>query len=77
MEDTEQNLAKAYSLGARSPRWLWDYGRLAEGEHHQEAMQAFSELLKQQPERTDVRMELAGVQLSSNHPAGGLVLLRQ
>jgi len=38
MEDTEQNFAKAYLLGARSQRLLWDCGRLAKREHPQEAI---------------------------------------
>lgn len=75
MEDTEQNFAKAYSLGARSPRLLWDYGRLAERDHPQEAIQALGELLKQQPERTDVRLELGAAQLSSKQPADTLATL--
>lgn len=75
LEDTEQNFAKAYLLGARSQRLLWDYGRLVEREHPQEATKVLSELLKQQPERTDVRMELAGVQLSSNQSADALATL--
>lgn len=75
MEDTEQNFAKAYSLGARSERLLWDYGRLAEREHPQEAIQALNDLLKLQPERMDVRLELADVQLSSKHPADALATL--
>jgi hypothetical protein len=75
MEDAEQNFAKAYLLGARSQRLLWDYGRLAEREHPQEAIKVLSDLLKQQPERTDVRIELAAVQLSSNQSADALATL--
>jgi Tfp pilus assembly protein PilF len=75
MEDTEQNFAKAYSLGARSPRLLWDYGRLAEHDHPQEAIKAFRELLTEQPERTDVRMELAAAQLASHQSADALATL--
>ena len=75
MEDTEQNFAKAYSLGARSQRLLWDYGRLAEHDHPQESITVFGELLKQQPERTDVRMELAAEQLSLNQSADALATL--
>lgn len=75
MEDTEQNFAKAYLLGARSQPLRWDYGRLAEREHPEEAIRVLSELVKQQPERTDVRVELAGVQLSSNQSADALATL--
>jgi hypothetical protein len=75
MEDTEQNLAKAYLLGGRSQPLRWDYGRLAEREHPQEAIKVLSDLLKLQPERTDVRIELAAVQLSSNQSADALATL--
>jgi len=75
MEDTEQNFAKAYSLGARSPRLLWDYGRLAERDHAQEAIKVFGELLTRQPERTDVRIELAAAQLASHQSADALATL--
>lgn len=75
MEDTEQNFAKAYLLGARSQPLRWDYGRLAEREHPQEAIEVLSDLLKLQPERTDVRIELAAVQLSSNQSADALATL--
>jgi Flp pilus assembly protein TadD len=49
MDSSEQNFAKAYSLGGRSERLLWDYGRLAEQDHPQEAIQAFRELLTWSP----------------------------
>lgn len=75
MEETEQNFAKAFSLGARSQRLLWDYGRLAERDHTQDAIKAFRELLTQQPERTDVRMELAATQLASHQAADALATL--
>ena len=41
----------------------------------QEAINVFSELLNQQPERTDVRMELAAAQISLNQPADALATL--
>jgi hypothetical protein len=62
-------------LGARSQRLLWDYGRLALRDHPQEAINVFSELLKQQPEQTDVRLELAAAQISLNQPADALATL--
>jgi len=75
MESAEQNFAKAYSLGARSERLLWDYSGLAEHNHPHQAIQAFRELLTLAPERIDVRMELAAVQLSSNHAVDTVVTL--
>ncbi len=57
--------AKAYDLGSRSPRFLWDYGRLARNEDVGRAIAALSALLEIEPGRTDARVELAGLQLSA------------
>ena len=45
---------------------LWDYGRMSEAADGEKAAQAFRELLKQEPARVDVRIELASVQLRSH-----------
>jgi hypothetical protein len=59
---------KAYTLGNRDPKILWDYGRLAEREHTEDALSAFTDLSKQEPERLDVRMELAALYLNTRRP---------
>jgi tetratricopeptide (TPR) repeat protein len=66
-EQAREEFAKAFDLGGRSPRMLWDYGRLAFRDQKQ-ASAAFSELLKLEPERVDVRLELAAVQMNARQP---------
>jgi tetratricopeptide (TPR) repeat protein len=65
-EHARVNFAKAFDLGDRDPRMLWDYGRFAESADAAKAAQVFGELLKLQPERLDVRMELASAQLQAH-----------
>ena len=65
---------KAYELGARSPRFLWDFGRLAEREHPEAAINALTDLHKLESQRLDVRMELAALHLNARRPGKRLVL---
>ncbi len=67
---------KAFDLGSRGAKLLWDYGRLAESRDAQGSIRAFSELLKQEPSRIDVRMELANVQLRSQQPKEAVETLK-
>jgi len=53
----------AFQHGSREPRLLWDYGRIAALASADQAEQAFTELLKNYPERNDVRFELAFLKL--------------
>ncbi|MCU1337147.1 MAG: hypothetical protein JWO19_2728 [Bryobacterales bacterium] len=66
---------RAYELGDRSPRLLWDFGRLAEREHPEEAFKALSELFQQEPERLELRMELAALNLNARRAGGALAIL--
>ena len=66
MERARTNFGKAFDLGERSPRMLWDYGRMLESADGAKSVQVLGELLKVQPDRLDVRMELASMQLRSN-----------
>jgi Flp pilus assembly protein TadD len=66
---------KAYQLGDRGPKLLWDYGRLAEREHPEDAAKALTDLHELEPERLDVRMELAAVHLNARRPGGALAVL--
>jgi tetratricopeptide (TPR) repeat protein len=59
------HFARAYDLGGRSPRFLWDYGRLVKGDNAGRGIAALSALLDLEPARTDARVELAGLQLST------------
>lgn len=64
-EQARVHFGKAFELGSRSPRFLWDYGRMARGEESGRAMAAISALLEIEPGRTDARVELSGLQLAA------------
>lgn len=66
--EAEKDFAKAYALGDRSPNLLWDYGRLAESPDPKNAAVALKQLLDAEPERIDVRLELAAAQLNARQP---------
>ena len=68
---------KAYDLGDRSAGLLWDYGRLAEREHPEIALTVLTELSKQEPQRLDLRMELAALHLSARRPGAALAMLAE
>jgi hypothetical protein len=61
-----EHFARAFELGSRDPRMLWDYGRLAASSDLSKSIQALGELLKLDSSRLDVRLELASVQLRSH-----------
>ena len=66
---------KAYELGDRDGRFLWDFGRLAERDHPDAALSALMDLFKQEPDRLAVRMELAALNLNARRPGGALSVL--
>jgi tetratricopeptide (TPR) repeat protein len=70
-KDAIPEFEKAYTLGARGSRFLWDYGRLAEREPAA-AIPALRDLLEQEPDRMEVRLELAEVQLHARLPEDAL-----
>jgi len=51
--------SKAYELGARSNRMLWDYGRLLQSSRAQESVKVLKELAALEPNRAEIRIELA------------------
>jgi tetratricopeptide (TPR) repeat protein len=55
----------ALTLGSRDAHMLWDYGRMVAESDPPRAMQAFTTLLADQPERMEVRLVLAQIQLNS------------
>jgi tetratricopeptide (TPR) repeat protein len=65
---------KAFDLGARGSRFLWDYGRLAERDG-EKAFPVLQQLLAQEPDRMDARLELAEAQLRARQPAAALATL--
>jgi tetratricopeptide (TPR) repeat protein len=64
--DAREHFAKAFELGSRNPRMLWDYGRMTESADAAKSIEALGELHKLEPDRLDVRMELASMQLRSH-----------
>jgi tetratricopeptide (TPR) repeat protein len=66
---------KGFALGFREPAMLWDYGRLVRERNKPESIRVLSELMAQEPGRVDVRLELAGVQLTSKQPEAALATL--
>ena len=75
IQQARTNFGKAFDLGERSPRLLWDYGRMIEPLDQAKAIQVFGELLKLEPNRLDVRMELAATQLRSHAAKEALATL--
>jgi len=51
--------SKAYAMGARSNRLLWDYGRLAQSSQPEESIKVLKELAALEPKRAEIRIELA------------------
>ena len=73
--EAEDFFAKAYTLGERSRRMLWDYGRMAVNARPKEAIQALGDLLEQEPGRVEVRIALAEAQLRNHQPGATVVTL--
>jgi len=59
------NFTHAYSLGSRTSRLLWDYGRMAQGSRPDDSVKALAELATMEPARVDVRIELAWSQYNA------------
>ncbi|HEX8984677.1 MAG TPA: tetratricopeptide repeat protein [Bryobacteraceae bacterium] len=74
-ENASELFGKAYELGARDPKLLWDYGRLLEERHAEQAIRVLSELLSRDEGRTEVRLELAAAQLRANRGQAALKTL--
>lgn len=65
----------AFDLGERNPKVLWDFGRITAGSDPELAAAALGELLKAQPNRVEVRSELAWVKLRNNQAKQALETL--
>jgi tetratricopeptide (TPR) repeat protein len=66
--EAREFFAKAYALGDRSRRMLWDYGRMNVNDRPTEATRALGDLLEQEPGRVEVRIALAEAQLRNHQP---------
>jgi hypothetical protein len=76
--DTPQavkSFGAAFELGGRNPKMLWDYGRLAANSDPAGASRALNALLTGEPARLDVRLALAGMQLTNREPKQALETL--
>jgi tetratricopeptide (TPR) repeat protein len=73
--EATEAFGKAYALGDRSAKLLWDFGRLAERERSEDAIGAFTDLHKLEPDRLDVRMELAYLYQNARQPGAELSIL--
>jgi tetratricopeptide (TPR) repeat protein len=73
--DAVEAFGKAYELGNRGAKFLWDFGRLAERERRETAVAALTDLFKLEPARLDVRMELAALHLNARRPGAALSVL--
>jgi hypothetical protein len=67
----QRNLArdefrKAFELGSLNPAMLWHLGRVEAIENPAFAIRVLNRLLTQEPERVDVRLQLAALQLNSD-----------
>jgi cytochrome c-type biogenesis protein CcmH/NrfG len=66
---------KAFALGGRGPRMLWDYGQMLLASRPKDAVRVFNELVAIEPKRMDARIELAAAQLQDGQPvAAGQIL---
>jgi len=70
-----ESFAKAYELGDRRAGLLWDFGRLAERDRPEAALQALMDLFRQEPQRVDVRMEIAVLHMNARRPGSAYSIL--
>ncbi len=77
LSEAVEAFGKAYALGDRSSELLWDYGRLAEQQRPEEAVKALTDLFQQEPDRLDLRMELAALHLNARRPGSALSALSE
>ncbi len=60
--EARDHFGKAYDLGSRNPQMLWLYGRMVEPHDAARSIQVLGELVRQEPDRLDARLELASMQ---------------
>jgi Flp pilus assembly protein TadD len=77
IEEATKNFGKAYDLGDRNPRLLWDYGRLARRNDPEKAIEALQALRDLQPGRVEVRMEIADTLLSRRRAGEAIMTLSE
>jgi len=75
--DAVEAFGKAYDLGNRNSKFLWDFGRMAERDRRETAVAALTDLLQLEAERLDVRMELAALHLNARRAGTALGILAE
>ncbi|HEY1754650.1 MAG TPA: tetratricopeptide repeat protein [Bryobacteraceae bacterium] len=73
--EVQKEFARAFALGDRSPKMMWDYGRMIEGSQPRESAEAFRQLLAMEPDRTEVSIELASALLAGGQPVEAAKIL--
>jgi len=63
-DEAIESFSKAVELGSRNEQMLWDFGRMASRAKPTQAMEALQILLADQPNRFEVRMALAQIQMN-------------
>lgn len=76
LDEARSYYRNAFELGERGSRMLWDYARLSRN-NPAEASRILQALLQQEPDRVDVRLELAQIQLALKEPAAALETVAQ
>jgi Flp pilus assembly protein TadD len=74
-DEATKDFGRAFELGDRNPTLLWDYGRLARGRNNAESIRALTALMALEPERLEVRLELAADYLVSRNADATLAVL--
>jgi hypothetical protein len=74
--DAVANFAKAFELGNRSPRLLWDLARLAQVDKPDLTISALKALLELEPKNFDARLTLANTQVRQRQFAEALDTVR-
>jgi len=64
-DEAIESFSKAVELGSRNEQMLWDFGRMASRAKPTQAMAALQTLMADQPNRFEVRMALAQIQMNS------------
>ncbi|MEQ1886427.1 MAG: tetratricopeptide repeat protein [Bryobacteraceae bacterium] len=71
-----ESFEKAFALGGRNPKMLWDFGRLAGNSKPDSSIAALRALLEQEPDRRDVRLTLAEIEMSEKKATEALEALK-
>ncbi len=74
--DAVANFSKAFELGNRSPRLLWDFARLAQVDKPDLTISALKVLLEMEPKNFEARLTLANTQVRQRQFSEALATVR-